>query len=66
MIMIHLREHVHRIGIECQIGCVDNAKSVKLMAQGALAEDELSCVCPVQTVYAVRPADTILDQHRRA
>ena len=60
MIMIHLGQHVDSIGVECKVGAFNDAKSVQLVAEGALAEHELSGIRPVQAINAIRSTDPIL------
>ena len=67
MIMIHLREHVHRIGVERKVvRIVKHAECVKLMTQRSFPEHKLCSVCSVKAVHTVRPAYAILQGDGRA
>src|SRR4051794_38124266 len=64
MVVIHVREQVHRISVILNGGITDNTESVKLMAQRTFANHELRCIGAIQTINTVRPAYTVLDSRR--
>ena len=58
--MVHLSEHVDRVGVERQIGCINDTEGIQLMSQRTLTKHELCRIRPIEAVYAVRPAYTVL------
>lgn len=62
VIMVHLSEHVHSIGIKSEIGTIHHPEGVQLMPQSAFPKYELRCICSVQTVNTICAADAILQQ----
>lgn len=66
MVMVHLRQHVDRVGIECQVRRVDDAEGVELVPKSALAENELSSVGSVEAIDAVGTTDAVLEGDGRA
>lgn len=63
MIVIHLRQHIHRVRVKGQIRAIDDSQGVQLVPKCTLPEHELRSVRPVKTVYTVGTAYAILDGH---
>ena len=66
VIMIHLRKHIDRDGVKGQIRVIHDPKSIQLVPQSALSEHELRCVCAVETIHTIGPANPILQKHLAA
>jgi hypothetical protein len=60
MIMVHLRKHIDRVGIESQVRVVYDPKGIQLVPQSALTKHELRCICAVETIHTIGPANPVL------
>jgi hypothetical protein len=60
MIMIHLRQHIHRVTIKRQIRIVYHTQGIKLMAQCPFTEHKLSSVRPIEAINTIDTADAVL------
>lgn len=63
MVMIHLRQHIHRIRIERQVRAVHDTERIQLVPQRALPEHELRGIRTIQAVHAVRAAYPVLQRN---
>ena len=66
MIVVHLRKHVDRVGVKGQIRVIHDPERVQLVPQRALSEHELRCVCAVETIHTIGPANPVLQKHLAA
>lgn len=64
VVVVHLRQHVHRVRVKYEVGRVDDPEGVELVSEHAFPKDELRCVSPVQAVDTVGSADAILESDR--
>ena len=58
---LHVSEQVARIAVVVQRGFSNHAQRLQLICQRAFANDELSGVCAIKTIDAIRADDTVLD-----
>jgi len=58
--MVHLRKHIDRVGIKSQIRVIHYTEGIQLVPESALSEHELRCVCAVETIHTVGPANPVL------
>lgn len=58
-------EQIHRVCVVLEGGLIYNAKSMQLMPKSSLPNNELGSVCSVQTVNAVGPCNSFLNQRLR-
>jgi hypothetical protein len=63
VIVVHLRKHIDRVGVKGQIRVIYDPKGIQLVPQSALSEHELRCVCAVETVHTIGPANPVLQKH---
>ena len=61
VVVVHVCEQVHCIGVVFDAGAGDDAEGVELVAECAFANDELGGVGAVETVDAVCAADAVLE-----
>lgn len=66
MVVVHLRQHIDRVGIEGQVRRVDDAEGVELVPKSTLAKNELGGVRSVKTIDAVGATDAVLEGDGRA
>lgn len=58
--MAHLRQHIHHIGIESEVGTLQNPKCIQLMPKSLLPDCKLSGIGSIQTINAVGSRDAVL------
>ena len=65
MVVVHLREHVDRVGIERKVGGMNDTEGIELVSKRTFPKHELRRVRTIKTVNAVCPAEAVLHRHGR-
>jgi hypothetical protein len=66
VIMVHFRKHIDRVGVKGQIRVINDPKGIQLMPESALPKHKLRCVCAVETIHTIGPANPVLQKHLAA